>query len=627
MAALHLEHSHSIISSDSGANLETADRIEVEFKDLTYNVSTGFRQGEKNVLDNICGRFPPNQLIAIMGPSGAGKSSLLDVLSGYRSNGVTGQILTNRHARNINAFRRVSCYIQQDDRLQPLLTVRESMDSAADFKLGHRVPREERRKIIENVMSLLGLEESQHTRAGQLSGGQKKRLSIALELINNPRVMFLDEPTTGLDSQSCSQCIKLLKTISQQGRTIICTIHQPSATLFQMFDQVYLLSGGNCLYQGATSELVDYLTFINLPCPKYHNPADYVIELANGEYGMESVKTMVEHSQNGKSTQWFDKSFIKYPSTYSINNNNFTISEDTTKKSKRARMCSMSAGEPLQDTSYSNQLGVLISRGVLKIKRDATLTHLRIIVNLFVAIMLGVLFNQSGTDASTVLINYNLLFSILIHHVMTSMMLNVLTFPMEMTILIKEHFNRWYSLKAYYVSVNLLDIPVAGISCLIFTAIVYPLTGQPMELLRFIMFNFTSLLVVFIAQSVGYMVGAVFNVVNGTFVGPVLVVPMMMFSGFGVSIKDIPKYLQWGGELSYLRYGLEGYIAAIYGLDRGELACHDLYCHYKSPKKFLQTVSQSSDRFWSSTGILVVILVTIKLMAYFLLSWRIKIMR
>ncbi|KAI5745247.1 hypothetical protein M8J76_009486 [Diaphorina citri] len=83
-----------------------------------------------------------------MGPSGAGKSSLLDVLSGYRSNGVTGQILTNGHSRNINAFRRVSCYIQQDDRLQPLLTVRESMDSAADFKLGHRVSKEERSKIV-----------------------------------------------------------------------------------------------------------------------------------------------------------------------------------------------------------------------------------------------------------------------------------------------------------------------------------------------------------------------------------------------------------------------------------------------------------------------------------------------
>lgn len=631
MASIEIELS-SLSSSESGSNLEHTDRIEVEFKDLIYTVSTGFRQGQKNVLDNICGRFPPNQLIAIMGPSGAGKSSLLDVLSGYRSTGVTGKILTNGHTRNLNAFRRISCYIQQDDRLQPLLTVREAMDSAADFKLGHRVSKEERRKKIETVMSLLGLDEHENTRSSQLSGGQKKRLSIALELINNPRVMFLDEPTTGLDSQSCSQCIKLLKTISQEGRTIICTIHQPSASLFQMFDQVYLLSGGSCLYQGATRQIVDYLSFINLPCPKYHNPADYVIELASGEYGADKIQSMVQHSENGKATQWFDKSFVdrvNQKNGDTINNNvKHSENKKKLKSSNKARTSSCSTHpEILQDTSYYNQLAVLISRGILKIKRDSTLTHLRITVNIFVAIMLGVLFYKSGDEASTILTNYNLLFSILIHHVMTSMMLNVLTFPMEMSILIKEHFNRWYSLKAYYVSVNLLDIPVAGFSCLLFTAIVYPLTGQPMEWIRFIMFNFTSLLVVFIAQSVGYMVGAVFNVVNGTFVGPVLVVPMMMFSGFGVTIKDIPTYLQWGADLSYLRYGLEGYIAAIYGLERPSLPCEEWYCHYKNPQFFLKNVGQPADNFWTSSVILLMILVVIKLVAYFLLSWRIKVMR
>uniref|UniRef100_A0A8D8RNX1 ATP-binding cassette sub-family G member 4 n=1 Tax=Cacopsylla melanoneura TaxID=428564 RepID=A0A8D8RNX1_9HEMI len=623
--AEEIELSHSLSSSESGTNLQTADRIELRFKELTYKVSTGlgFNTGEKDVLKTLCGRFPPNQLIAIMGPSGAGKSSLLDVLSGYRTSGVSGQILANGHNRNVNAFRRISCYIQQDDRLQPLLTVKEAMDSAADFKLGHRVSKEERKKIIENVIRLLGLEDSLYTRSSQLSGGQKKRLSIALELINNPRVMFLDEPTTGLDSQSCTQCIKLLKMISKQGRTIICTIHQPSASLFQMFDQVYLLANGNCLYQGATGEIVNYLSAINLPCPKYHNPADYVIELASGEYGQDKIEDMIRHSENGKSTQWQDKSYIMFPSSEHLNNNGIAKKQD--KKAKTG--CPSYCRPTLQDTSYSNQLGVLISRGILKIKRDSTLTHLRIIVNILVALMLGMLFYNSGKYASSVRINYYLLFSILIHHVMTSMMLNVLTFPMEMSILIKEHFNRWYSLKAYYISVNLLDIPVAGFSCILFTAIVYPLTGQPLEWDRFIMFNFTSLLVVFIAQSVGYMIGAVFNVVNGTFVGPVLVVPMMMFSGFGVTIKDIPTYLKWGSELSYLRYGLEGYIAAIYGLNREEFDCDELYCHYKLPKKFLELVSQPPDHFLSSSATLIGILFLIKLLAYFFLSWRIKVMR
>uniref|UniRef100_A0A146LTE1 ATP-binding cassette sub-family G member 1 n=1 Tax=Lygus hesperus TaxID=30085 RepID=A0A146LTE1_LYGHE len=255
--------------------LPATEPVEIRFQDLQYRANLGIGKGTKEILHNVHGRFLPSQLVAIMGPSGAGKSTLLDVLSGYRITGVRGVVTVNGRERDLEEFRRVSCYITQDDRLQPLLTVKENMKVAADLKLSAKYNDQDKYAVIDEILLMLGLKEAANTRAARLSGGQKKRLSIALELVNNPLVMFLDEPTTGLDSASCLLCIKLMKLLASQGRTVVCTIHQPSASLFQNFDHVYVLAEGQCLYQGSAEKVVPYLESVELPCPMYHNPADY----------------------------------------------------------------------------------------------------------------------------------------------------------------------------------------------------------------------------------------------------------------------------------------------------------------------------------------------------------------
>ncbi|XP_059049583.1 ATP-binding cassette subfamily G member 4 [Achroia grisella] len=603
-------------TTQSFSTMSKSQPVDISFTNITCTVSLGFNKGSKQILHSVNGRFRPRKLIAIMGPSGAGKSTLLDVLSGYRISGVGGAVYINGRGRIMKNFKKMSCYIQQDDRLQGLLTVGENMALAADLKLPTTMDVYDKGEVIENILSNLGLYEHINTRGSQLSGGQKKRLSIALELINNPLIMFLDEPTTGLDSSSCTQVVQLCQKLAHQGRTIVCTVHQPSASLFRVFDHVYVLAAGQCLYQGTTEKLVPYLENARIPCPIYHNPADYVIELASGEYGEDKIKYLKSKTDNGRSLEWLDE-----PDT-------IPSMEALRKLHPLCELRNLDPGSSVEETSQWNQGSVLIRRGFLKAKRDSTMTHLRVMVNIVVGLMLGVLFINAGNEGSRVLDNYNLLFAILMHHMMSPMMLTILTFPAEMSILSKEHFNRWYSLGSYYVSITIVDLPISVVSCALFSVIVYTMSGQPLDMNRFLMFFVISLYTVLVAQSFGLMIGAAFNVVNGTFLGPTFSVPMMMFAGFGVTLRDLPSYLYWGSYVSYLRYGLEGFIDAIYGNDREKLECEEaLYCHYRLPETFLKDIAMVPNMFWWDVMALTIFLVVLRTAAFILLKWKLTAVR
>ncbi|XP_011872095.1 PREDICTED: ATP-binding cassette sub-family G member 1 [Vollenhovia emeryi] len=542
--------------------------IDLSFHDIRYHVKEwsirNFSINQKEILHGVSGEFKSGELVAIMGPSGAGKSTLLNALAGFTVKGVSGEVRVNGKIRvpQSERWKRTSCYIQQDSILRMYLTVGEAMTLAAHLKLGYTISSAYKHAQVLELLEMLGLTHCYDTLCGKLSGGQRKRLDIALELLTNPSVLFLDEPTTGLDSSSCSQCVALLKRLAElERRTVICTIHQPSALLLEMFDSLYVVADGYCIYRGPISSLLPHLASIGAHCPPYHNPADFVLEVAVGEYeiALDKLVAAVETMPNDQKT---------------------TVGLTTGLHDETDRI-----NEPPPPAGFLTQCYLLYKRQLLSMKRDYSLLMARLLCHLLIGIIFGYLYMGSGYRAN-VLANYVYLYGSLLLLVYTGKMAVTLAFPLEMRILMREHFNRWYRLAPYYISILLIEIPLQAACAALYLVISYWLTGQPIETNRIIFFLVLSIAASLTAQAWGFFIGVTTPIKLAVFIGPILAV---LFSIFGFCLKyvDTPHAFRWMFYVSYFRAGFHSLVYTMYGSNRMDLLCDEFYCHYKKPSTFL----------------------------------------
>jgi ABC-type multidrug transport system ATPase subunit len=252
--------------------------VTMAFRDIWYTVHVKGKTKKENhdvdLLRGISGYFEPGTMTALMGNTGAGKTTLMDVLAGRKNQGkVKGDMFVNGRAKNEHSFQRLMGYVEQFDSLAPKDTVREAVEFSAALRLPNTTSAEQREKWVNYVLKTLELNSLANTMIGlPLKGGisfeQRKRTSMAVELAANPSLLFLDEPTTGLDSRAALVVVRCIRRIAATGRTVVCTIHQPSTSIFSAFDSLLLLRrGGQAAYMGPVGVDFDLLIeyFTNAP--------------------------------------------------------------------------------------------------------------------------------------------------------------------------------------------------------------------------------------------------------------------------------------------------------------------------------------------------------------------------
>ncbi|KAL6707692.1 Multidrug resistance protein [Coniothyrium glycines] len=280
-------------NSDNIAIIERQTAI-FQWRNVCYDIK--IKKEDRRILDHVDGWVKPGTLTALMGVSGAGKTTLLDCLATRTTMGViSGEMLVDGKPRD-ESFQRKTGYAQQQDLHLSTSTVREALTFSAVLRQPAHVSRKEKVEYVEEVIKLLEMTEYADAVVGVPGEGlnveQRKRLTIGVELVAKPALLlFLDEPTSGLDSQTSWAILDLLDKLKKNGQAILCTIHQPSAMLFQRFDRLlFLAKGGRTVYYGDVGEnshiLVDYFVRNGgAPCPPAANPAEWMLEVIGAAPG------------------------------------------------------------------------------------------------------------------------------------------------------------------------------------------------------------------------------------------------------------------------------------------------------------------------------------------------------
>ncbi|KAI8239729.1 putative ABC transporter ATP-binding protein/permease [Colletotrichum sp. SAR 10_96] len=587
--------------------------------DLDKRAPSGKKLPRKTIFNPVNTTFQAGKLNIIMGPSGSGKTSLLNAMALRLRNSIgtrylpSGKLTFNGAAPSNTVIRSVCSYVcQDDDALLPSLTVRETLRFSAGLRLPSHMSKDEKCRRAEEVLLKMGLKDCADNLVGNelvkgISGGEKRRVTIAVQLLSDPRVLLLDEPTSGLDAFTANSIMEVLQGLANEGRTLILTIHQARSDLFQHFGNVLLLArGGSAAYAGPAKDMLAYFTRQGFECPAHSNPADFALDLITIDLqheqreaeSREKVRKLVEawRTQSGSDLQeTLDKRLPGIEegeegnSTKSVKTQPIDAKEDEAQDAitkspsnvpsiprKSFNKASLATPAELgalvrKRASFVTAFPILLHRGLTNFRRQPPLLVARIAQVVSLGVVLALFFAPLKKDYFSVQNRMGFIQEIAAFY-FVGMLQNVAVFPAERDVFYREDDDGAYSVEAFLAAYSVLEFPFEIISSLIFGVLADFAVGLPRTVEMYFVCSFACFGIVSCGESVGIMFNTLFNH-TGFAVNIISVLMSVANTMAGIMSIDMPKLYKIFNYLSPIRYATRA--VAPYSLRGIEFSCND----------------------------------------------------
>ncbi|KAL4432817.1 hypothetical protein ABPG77_008143 [Micractinium sp. CCAP 211/92] len=543
-------------AGSSGSLAAASTEVLLEWRDLTCTL-TDKKTGQKRLLLNgVAGSAKPGSLTAIMGPSGSGKTTLLSALAGqmpYNKN-ITLQGHVTANGAPLHQSKLRVGFVQQDDLFYPQLTVKETLMMAARLRMSADTPADAREAYVDGIISRLGLAKAANTPVGDaktrgLSGGEKKRLAIAVELVSRPMLVCADEPTSGLDAFSAERVMATLKELCSDGHTVMVSIHQPRSSVFEMFDDLVLMAEGELVYAGPAAEVLAYFKGLGHICPEHYNPAEWLADLVAIDHSSPESEAESRARLAQLVAAWRSHGAAA-PAAQAV---------PSASAASLAAGADATAGAHAPACGLRQQVALLFGRSLRQVLRDRATNAGRASSQVSSALVFASIYWRMRRSQSSIQDRMGLLQISAVGTAMTSLIKTLNVFPREKTLVGRERSRSGYGVLPYLLSKLAAELPVGALFPALFACLVYPATGLNPTPRRFASFLGLLTLEAMSAQALGLAVGAAAPSTEAALaIGPAVILVSIVFGGLFVNESNVPAPLKWLPATSLIKQAFEG---------------------------------------------------------------------